>query len=477
VLVSLEEQLPVGQAPAPQAAQDDRDAQLWDELLLFMDDRQVVPVIGRDLVTLEQDGQHVRLDSWLAARLAEQLGVPIDGPPFALSLNEVASRYLATGGDPENIYYRLHKIYRGCSPCPVPEPLKKLASIRSFSFFVSTTFDPLLARAINEVRFGGVEYTREIAYSPREKQDLPADLDQLDAPVVYHLLGKLSPSFQDYVVTEEDALEFVHSLQSSGLPVNASTALTERPLLIIGCSFPGWLVRFFLRVARRNRLLLARGKTDFVVDARAGEDSALVGFLRTFKTRTQLFQQRDPIAFVDDLHRRWHERAAQQPAAGGQAPPADIGRMSPGAVFLSYASEDRPAAQAISDALDAAGLDVWFDRDSLFAGDPFEPKIRLNIERCSLFMPVLSRSCVTPARRFFRIEWDHAQRVARTVPASTRFIVPVVIDDLPHGHEDIPEGFRGLHWESLAGGRATPSFVSTIKQLYRDYQTRTAVRA
>ena len=67
--------------------------------------------------------------------------------------------------------------------------------------------------------------------------------------------------------------------------------------------------------------------------------------------------------------------------------------------------------------------------------------------------------------------------MARTVPASTRFIVPVVIDDLPHGHEDIPEGFRGLHWESLAGGRATPSFVSTIKQLYRDYQTRTAVRA
>ena len=85
----------------------------------------------------------------------------------------------------------------------------------------------------------------------RYSLELPAEIADLEMPVVYHLLGRVSP-MQDYVVTEEDALEFVHSLQASGLPVNLLDAFDEKPLLIIGCSFPGWLVRFFIRAARRS---------------------------------------------------------------------------------------------------------------------------------------------------------------------------------------------------------------------------------
>jgi hypothetical protein len=111
------------------------------------------------------------------------------------------------------------------------------------------------------------------------------------------------------------------------------------------------------------------------------------------------------------------------------------------------------------------------------AGELFETKIRRHIERCSLFIPVLSKSCVTPERRFFRLEWDHAQRVAITAPESSRFIVPVVIDDLPPDHEDIPARFRAVHWERLPGGQTTPAFVETVKSLYREFQSRTVVRA
>jgi hypothetical protein len=279
---------------------------------------------------------------------------------------------------------------------------------------------------------------------------------------------------QDYVVTEEDALEFVYSLQSAGLPVNLFSALDEKPLLIIGCSFPGWLVRFFLRAARRNRLLLARGKTDFVVDSSGRDEPALLAFLRNFKTRTEFFHHDDAVAFVDELHRRWRERIGDRPAA---AEPAALPVFAPGAVFLSYSSDDRPAAQAIRDALDAAGIDVWFDRDQLMAGDAFESKIRRYIERSSVFIPVLSRSTVTPERRFFRLEWEHAQRVAITAPESSRFILPVAIDDLPPDHQDIPERFRAVNWTRLANGRTVPEFIDQVKQIYREYQSRTVVRA
>ena len=461
-----------GPALRPTAA----DEELWDELLQLVEEGRVVPIVGRDLLAVEIDGERVLLYPWLARRLAESLGVRPDENANLASINAVASQFLAQGGEPEKIYNRVHKLLRARGDIPIPPPLLKLAGIQPFNLFVSTTFDSLLAQAINKVRFDGVDFTRVIAYSPRDKRDLPGDVEHLEGPVVFQLLGKVSP-MQDYVVTEEDALEFVHSLQSTGLPVNLFSALDERPLLIIGCSFPGWLVRFFIRAARRNRLLLARGKTDFVVDLAGREEPSLLAFLRNFKTRTEFFHHSDPVTFVDELHRRWQQRSAEQRSLEHAPVPFDEPTMKPGAVFLSYASDDHPAAAAIRDALDAAGIDVWFDRHRLMAGEMFENKIRRHIERCSLFIPVLSRSCVTPERRFFRLEWDHAVRVAITAPESSRFIVPVVIDDLPPDHDDIPARFRASHWERLPRGQATPEFVEMIKRLYREFQSRTVVRA
>ena len=58
---------------------------------------------------------------------------------------------------------------------PRAEPLKQLASITDFSLYLSTTFDDLLARAIDEVRFGGQPRTQRLAYSLHlRNQDLEA---------------------------------------------------------------------------------------------------------------------------------------------------------------------------------------------------------------------------------------------------------------------------------------------------------------
>ena len=42
------------------------------------------------------------------------------------------------------------------------------------------------------------------------------------------------------------------------------------------------------------------------------------------------------------------------------------------AIFLSYASEDAPAAQRIAEALRAAGIEVWFDKSELRGGDVWD---------------------------------------------------------------------------------------------------------
>lgn len=146
--------------------------------------------------------------------------------------------------------------------------------------------------------------------------------------------------------------------------------------------------------------------------------------------------------------------------------------MPRGAVFLSYASEDRAAVLLLRDALEQAGIDVWFDRnpDALHAGDDFTAVIKANIEQCSLFIPVISQNTRTPTPRFFRTEWKLAQVKAERLPPNLKFIITVTIDDTPPDAPEIPEIFLDLHWGRIPGGAADTAFVSHVKALYRDYQ-------
>ena len=55
---------------------------------------------------------------------------------------------------------------------------------------------------------------------------------------------------------------------------------------------------------------------------------------------------------------------------------------------MSYASEDRQAAQVIRDALAALGLEAWYDESALDGGDAWDQKIRRQIDSCALFVPI-----------------------------------------------------------------------------------------
>ena len=144
-------------------------------------------------------------------------------------------------------------------------------------------------------------------------------------------------------MTEEDALEFLHHLLFSARPTRLFGHIQKRHLLILGCCFPTWIVRFLIRASRESRLLMARGKMDVLVDSGTREDVALVNFLQSYKTRTEVFDTGTAVDFVDELHAQWTARAPQspRPAAGATAAPF----VRPGAVFLSYASEDRSVVE------------------------------------------------------------------------------------------------------------------------------------
>src|SRR6516164_9257779 len=139
--------------------------------------------------------------------------------------------------------------------------------------------------------------------------------------------------------------------------------------------------------------------------------------------------------------------------------------MPAGAVFLSYASEDAPAAQRIADALRAADIDVWFDQSELRGGDVWDQKIRREIHECALFIPIISANTASRHEGYFRLEWDLADQRSHMMARSHVFVVPVCLDATSEAAADVPGSFKRVQWTRLPGGEAPPEFVSRIKRL------------
>lgn len=438
--------------------------EFWDDLLANIEERRVIPIVGPELLTFERDGGRIGFNRLVAEKLTEKLRIPPDRLPPGFGLNEVMCAHLAARGRREDVYPKIRAIVREM-PLEPPQALRKLARIDAFDLFVSLSCDALMVDAVNQERFGGQARTEHLAYSPTKAQDLPAERGRLQNPVVYALLGKLSVA-PDYVVSDEDILEFMCALQSDARrPHLLFDELHNNNLLIIGCAFPDWLARFFIRISKSRQLSAQRGESEILVDRMASADANLVLFLESFSYATQIAPM-DAGGFVDELERRWFER--HPPAARTTAPAeaaAALAEMPAGAVFVSYAKEDLAAVQALQRSFEALGIDVWFDKDRLEAGDLYDQKIKRNIRSCSYFMPVISRTTARRLEGYFRREWSYAIDRSRNIADGAVFILPVCIDATDANTAQVPERFRAVHFTRMPSGEVTPAFAGRLQDL------------
>jgi hypothetical protein len=146
------------------------------------------------------------------------------------------------------------------------------------------------------------------------------------------------------------------------------------------------------------------------------------------------------------------------------ANPSDPDHKPP-TVFLSYASQDRLAAQAIRDALPACGFEVWYDESDLNGGDAWDQKIRRQIRECDFFMPVISAQTEARSEGYFRREWRLAVERALDMADDHIFLLPVVIDDTSQAGARVPERFLGIQWLKLPGGHPTPAMAALCRRL------------
>ncbi len=452
--------------------------QLWQDLLAFIRDGHVVPVVGAELLTVKVGDKTLPLYRLVAERLLRTLS-PAAAEAAELrdghELNDAVCLLAQSGKRIKDLYRPVNDALKSVlaehKDGLMTEPLRQLASITDFDFFVTTTPDDLLARAIDEVRFGGAHQTLEIEHSPKLPTDAHRDLPGKEVvaakhPAVFYLFGKANAN-PFYAIHDEDELEFSYVLQANNSPPRVLSELRSRSLLLVGCAFADWLSRFFLRLTNQDRISSDRTKKEFFVGREITSDREFMEFLRCF-SQDSLSCPQDVQGFVAELHRRWADlnpAPVEHAPVPGPAPTASSGDF----IFVSYSNEDAAAARTLYAGLQEIRANVaWYDKVELQWSDDWEKRILDAIWQCSLFVPLISASTERREEAFVFREWHEAMERSKRIRRRA-FICPVFIDPDFSGdvnrYKNLDPAFRSRHLIHAPGGQLSEEHKRVLRGL------------
>ena len=457
----------------------------WNQLLALIEERQVIPVVGPELLTLPDQDRSVLLYRRVAEQLLRDNGMRAAGEDAApaageivlrrnLELNDAVSELGRQGLRTQDLYAEIKALILrslGADP-PIPEALSQLAGIPAFDLFVTTTSDDLLRRAL-AMRWGGVD---EIVFAPNlpahEVRDIPEHRNS-GYRAVFYMFGRAS-ALPIFAIHEEDRLEFFYTLQTAqkNVPRVMLSELRARNLLVIGCALSEWLARFFIRFTSKSRLADGMRKRDFLIDPQIDQERGFAVFLERFSQNTHVFAQTGP-AFVRELERRWRQLHPDDSAylATAQETGTPEAAVAPD-IFISYSRTDLAAAKVLYEDLKQRGFGVaWFDKSVLRPGDAWEDSVKSAIQTCKFFLPLLSASTEQRAEGFFRSEWKAAATRSDRIQGEP-FLFPVVIDPVFDGkanrYQRVPPQFHAAQFGHAPGGQMSDELRQALTLALRE---------
>ena len=422
---------------------DDSD---WDELLDFIAEKQLTPVIGTGMYMFKSQEESISFETYISRKILEVYKVS-DLPPATLA---GAVSYLETERreKPMDITRKLKSILKDINfEFPL---LAEFSKIQELNYFINTTvYNNLFEDKLNASRIGNIN---SINFSINEPFPDSGDLDRLQEPFVFNLFGSLLDTV-DPALSEEDMLEFTGDFKEKmkNAP-NILNALKNKNLLFIGCTFPDWLIRFCLRLISNEPLSEWGSKRSvLVVNDQSELTNTEFAFLKNYDV--SIYQGNTPD-FINELSKRWKKRSPQT--------------VKNKMVFLSYTIKDKEAVETLKKAIESIGnINCWYDGREIIAGDDFKTEIAKNIKSADLFIPLISANSLLHMDGYVQKEWFTADNVNtfRKIDGNTgKFLMPVVIDDTNPYDASVPKYFSELSIGKVPQGNPSPDFITKLKE-------------
>lgn len=418
----------------------------WDELLDFIAEKQLTPVLGKEVFTFEENNGFTSLDEYLAKQILAANRVEDQHDlPLTKAVSYLVNERKVKAMDITRRLKLMVKEVRFEFPL-----LTQVLGITDLNYFVNTAvYNNVIETTFETIR---KQKPASINFSINEPFSDCDDLEKLREPFIFNVFGSLLHTV-DAALSEEDMLEytgyFKEKMKSASNLVNA---LSNHNLLFIGCDFPDWMVRFILRLLSNEPLHNWGNKRSIIlINDNAAIRNNQYDFLRNYDVVTYEGSTRD---FVTELYSRWKQR---NPAA-----------TKPKKIFLSYTVKDREAVETLKKALEGiANVSCWYDSREIAPGDDFETEIAKNIKSADLFIPLISTNSLLHKDGYVHVEWFTANNVNtfRKIDGNTaKYLMPVVIDDTNPYDNKVPKYFSELSIGKVPQGNPGQEFIHQVRE-------------
>ncbi|HET9434859.1 MAG TPA: hypothetical protein VFO37_13920, partial [Chitinophagaceae bacterium] len=173
----------------------------WDELLDFIAEKKLTPVLGKEMYTFQDGDKLTPLDNYISQKILDLHKISnlnVAGLSEAVNYLEIEKKIKSM-----DIIRKLKSIVKDIDfELPL---LKDLLSITDLNYFINTAvYNNILEKKIRDVR---KQQATSINFSINEPfADCP-DLEKLTAPFVFNVFGSLLNTV-DPALSEEDLLEY-----------------------------------------------------------------------------------------------------------------------------------------------------------------------------------------------------------------------------------------------------------------------------
>lgn len=418
----------------------------WDELVDYINDKTLTPVIGKEVYQFDNNGQMIPIDRYLSAKLLELYKITeIEAHSLIQAVNYLEFEKKQKTMD---IIRRLKSIVKEVT-FDFPY-LKEFLSITDLRYFINTAvYNNVLE---NNILKSHQQTPSSVNFSINEPFKDSSDPDSLKEPFVFNVFGSLTQTV-DPALSEDDLLEFAGFFREKMSNANnIVNSLRNKNLLILGCSFPEWMARFALRLLTNEPMQEWGSKrTIIIVNDKTEFRDKQFEILRNYDVVTY---EGNTGEFIKELAAQWKQRNPNS--------------AKPKTVFLSYTRADTEAVENIKRAIESIGnISCWFDKRELKPGDDWREKIVVNIRSADLFIPLLSDNSLNHEDGYVQEEWSQGvnEWIFRNhAKKEGKFLIPVVIDDSQLYNEKIRKHFDSkINIAKVPAGNPDEEFLKEIR--------------
>lgn len=343
----------------------------WDILLTLIKGKMVIPVIGSDLLNVNDNGTVMPLYDYFVKQLAKTLDLSDYDMPFWVFVQNYQ----------ENTYLNdiLFTVFN-----EIPEdkidfgPLNKLALITDFNFYISLSFDCFLERAIKNIN--RQKTVNRINYSKVARQ-LNNQLNENADIHIYKMFGTINPA-NNYAKTRQEFFDYAFDhLRDSQYADYLLKNIEDKKFLFIGCKLPSMVKPHFtyslvangIGGINNNTLFLAQNDQDFE-------------YLHYLGVKAEIYQTpkqhaNNAVEFVNELHRRWLQEQDRNNI------------QYEGDVYISYHENDKDIACELKNKLKSLGVSCICNTAEINLLQQ-NGLIEDQVSKCNVFIPIVSGSSV-----------------------------------------------------------------------------------